>query len=152
VATRLTVVRIVSQIRAELDRILEHEANLPGSLAESSGVLPRVDIAQSDSKLFLLFEVPGTEAADLEVQVVNNFVTVSGEKKPAGCSSAGAHFLRVERQCGRFERSVELPSAVNPSAGRALLEHGVLRVEFPLLSDQRNRTYRLEIEAGEELE
>ena len=151
-ATHLTVVRIVSQIRAELDRILEHEASLPGSLAEPSGVLPRVDIAQSDSRLCLLFEVPGTEAADLEVEVVNNLVTVSGEKKAAGSTSAGARFLRVERQCGRFERSVELPTAVNPSAGRALLEHGVLRIEFPLVSDQRNRSYRLEIEAGEQLE
>ncbi len=151
-ATRLTVVRIVSQIRAELDRILEHEASLPGSLAEPSGVLPRVDIAQSDSSLCLLFEVPGTDAADLEVEVVNNFVTVSGEKRAAGSSRAGARFLRVERQCGRFERSVELPSAVNPSLGRAVLEHGILRVEFPLLSDQRNRTHRLEIESGEQLE
>ena len=150
-ATRLTVVRIVSQIRAELDRILQHGANVSGGLAEDSGVLPRVDIAQSDTLLCVLFEVPGTEAADLEIEVLNNFVTVTGEKR-AGPAGPGARFVRVERQCGRFERSVELPSAVNPSAGRALLENGVLRLEFPLVSDKRNQAYRLEIEAGEQLE
>lgn len=151
-ATRVTVVRIVSQIRAELDQILEHEASLPGSLADASGVQPRVDIAQSDTKLCLLFEVPGTEVEDLEVEIISNVVTVSGEKRAGGSSRAGARFLRVERQCGRFERRVELPAAVNPRAGLALLEHGVLRVEFPLLSDQRNRPYRLDIESGDPLE
>lgn len=155
-ATRLTVGRIVSQIKAELDRILEHESSLPGSLEDSSDVVPRVDVAQSESALCVMFEVPGSPPKDLQVKITNNILTLSGEKKPTSgarvTAGAGARYLRVERQCGRFERSVKLPSAVNPNHGRAVLALGILRVEFPLVSEQRNRTYRLEIEAGEELE
>lgn len=151
-ATRSTVVRLVGQIRAELDRILENEANLPGTLREISGVLPRVDVAQSDAKLCVLFEVPGTLAEDLEVEITNNLLKVSGEKRTDGGHGAGARYLRVERQCGHFERIVELPSAINPGEARAVLGHGVLRIEFPLVSDQRNRTYRLMIEAGENVD
>lgn len=151
-AARLTVVRIVSQIKAELDRVLENATNLTGSLQEPSGILPRVDVAQSDSKLRLFFEVPGTLPEDLEIEITNNVLKVSGVKKPTGGPAAGARYLRVERQCGHFERSVELPAAVNPGTGRAIVELGVLSIEFPLVSDQRNRTYRLEIEAGEVVE
>jgi HSP20 family protein len=146
------VVRIVGQIRAELDRILEEEPGLRGGLAEAPGVIPRVDIAQSDSGLCLLVEVPGTEAKDLEVQIESNVLTVFGNKNPAGPPARGARFLLVERQWGRFERSVKLPSKVNPKQGRALLEHGILRIDFPLLSEQRNQTHRLEIEAGGKVE
>ncbi len=147
--TRLNVFRIVSQIKTELDCILEHESDLPGDLSDESGVIPRVDVAQNDSRLCLLVEVPGTGVEDLEITVVNNVVTVSGNKNALGSPAAGARFLRVERQWGRFERSVELPSAVNPKKARAFLEHGVLRLEFPLLPDQRNQTYRLAIEPRE---
>lgn len=150
--SRLNVVRIVSQIKAELDRILENESSLPGDPAGSSGMLPRVDVAQSEAHLCMMFEVPGTQIKDLDVEVANSYVTVSGEKRPHLASRSEASFLRVERQCGRFERSVQLPCAVNPSAGRAVLEHGVLRIEFPLVSDQRNQIYRLQVEAGDQVE
>lgn len=149
---RLTVVRIVSQIKAELDRILETESSLADGLSSASEISPRVDVAQSASSLCVLFEVPGTRAEDLEVEITKNVVLVSGHKRTARTPEPGARYLRLERQCGRFRRRVELPSAVNPSKGRAILEHGVLRIEFPLVSDQRNRRYRLEIEAGEAVE
>jgi len=149
--TRITVVRIIGQIRSELDRILEHESSLESGLAETSALLPRVDIAQSDSGLCLLVEVPATAAQDLDVGITNNVVTVSGNKR-ATASPSGARFLRIERQWGQFERSLELPTAVNPKEGRAVLRHGVLRIDFPLLSEQRNRTYRLKVEAGDKIE
>lgn len=148
-ATRLTLVRIVSQIRAELDRILEVESSLSGGLSEGSELLPRVDVVQTDSRLCLLVEVPGATADDLEIAIANNVVSVSGEKCAGASSRDGARFLRVERQWGQFERAIELPSPVNPRDGHAWLDNGVLRIEFPLLSDQRRQIYRLEIEAGD---
>lgn len=151
-ASRLNLVRIVSQIKAELDRVLDDESALGSGLGDDTGLIPRVDTALGDTKLLMMFEVPGTTPENLEVQITSRSVRVTGDKKTPSASRAGGRYLRVERQCGRFERSVELPSAVNPSQGRAVLEHGVLRIELPLVLDQRNKTYRLEVEAGEELE
>lgn len=151
-ATRPTVVRIVGQIKAELDRLLEHESALSDALSEGSGVLLRLDVAESDSMLRLHFEVPGTLPEDLRIEVTNNLLKVTGNKRAAGAPEGRARYLRVERQCGRFERSVELPRAVNPAMGRARLDRGVLQIEFPLVSDQRNRTYRIEVEGGESVD
>ena len=144
-ATRATTLQIFRQIKAELDRMLDG----PARLTELEGA-PRADIVQSDSHVCLLMEVPGVSAEDLEVTVVGNLVTVVGERRRPRAPAGRARFLLVERQWGRFERIIELPpAAINPRKAEATLASGLLRVEFPLTTDTRNRKYQLTIRSLE---
>jgi len=147
--TRLTTLQIVSQIKSELDRLLGGEAEAPRNLPEAPVTPVRIDIVETTANVCLLVELPGVAAADLEVTVAGNRVTVAGDKIAPGPTSQACRFLCVERQWGRFERSVDLPATVDPRAGRALLDHGVLRVEFPILQDQRNQLFRLRVETAD---
>lgn len=154
VARHYTTGRIVEEIRAELDRLVEAQADLAADLVDARAVSTRADVVEVDDKICVVVEVPGVPAEDLGVTVSGKTLAVVGEKPASKPARVGARFLCLERQWGRFERVLELPASVNPRLGRARLERGVLTVEFPVLSDQRNQPYRLEIEDvdGGELE
>lgn len=145
----MTMIQIVSQIKSELDRLLGGDPGLPKGLPEGPIMPARVDIVQTGAKLSVLVEVPGVAAEHLEVTVAGNQVTVTGEKIAPGRTSEASRFLCVERQWGRFERSVELPVTIDPKKGRAVLDHGVLRVDFPVLADRRNQSFRLRVEKAD---
>ncbi|MFQ5525606.1 MAG: Hsp20/alpha crystallin family protein [Thermoanaerobaculia bacterium] len=145
-ATRLTTVQIVSQLKSELDRLLEVDSRLVLDLQDGSVLPVRFDVVQSDTEVSVLVEVPGMSADQLEVTVAGNMVTVAGDKVAPGRASVDGRYLCVERPWGRFERSVELPVIVNPRKGRAVLGRGVLRIDLPTLTEQRNQPVRLRIE------
>ncbi len=148
-ATRLTTIQIVGQIKSELDRLLESESELAQDLTEGPKAPTRVDVVQTETKICVFVEVPGVAPEDLDVTASGGRVTVTGEKIASDRAVKSGSFLCVERRWGRIERSVELAATVNPRQGRAVLDHGVLRIEFPVLADQRNRPFQLQVERAE---
>jgi len=143
--TKVHTIQLVRQIKAELDRVLDGPSRLAGKEPQ-----PRADIVQSESHICLLVEVPGLSAEDIKVAVEGRLVTIAGEKRRPSPPSDGAQFLLVERQWGRFERHLELPStAVNPREAKATLANGLLCIEFPLITDNRDRRYELTVQTGQ---
>lgn len=88
------------------------------------------DVFEDESRVIVRLEVPGMEKEDLDIQVSDDSLVVSGEKRFQRESSEGR--WRV-MQCayGSFRRVVPLPAAVKPEEARATYRNGVLRVELP---------------------
>lgn len=144
-ATRTTTIEVVRQIQAELERVLSKAADLPSSAPE-----PRVDILRTESHVCLLIELPQLSPSDIEATVQGNTVSIVAEKRPPKPTDGAAQFLRVERQWGRLERTIELPpAALNTLEAKATLVDGLLRIDFPIVEDNRNRPHRLTITSGE---
>ena len=88
------------------------------------------DVFEDGYRLVVRLEAPGMEKADLAVEITDNALVVSGEKRFERESTEGR--WRV-MQCayGSFRRVVALPTAVNAEAAWASYRNGVLRVEMP---------------------
>lgn len=75
-------------------------------------------------------ELPGIQIDDLDINVLGQTLTISGERKPESALE-GAEMHRQERPFGKFSRSIKLPYPVEAGKVQATLEKGVLTINLP---------------------
>ena len=93
---------------------------------------PLVDIRETGTSYSIDMEVPAVVPKDIDVNVKDGILTVSGERK---LKTVGDHderdtTHRVERNCGAFVRSFRLPEDADESQITARSENGVLYLEL----------------------
>jgi HSP20 family protein len=97
---------------------------------EGAGVFPLVNITESQQSYFLRAELPGMQAADLDIQVTGRNVTIAGERRiPSEGSNVKYH--RSEREAGIFSRVVGLPGEVDADKAQASMHNGLLTITIP---------------------
>ncbi len=88
------------------------------------------EVTERDGEVVVTLEVPGMEAADLDLEVVDDCLVISGEKRVDREERVGRYHV-TERAYGRFRRVVALPASVDDSNASADYRHGVLKVVLP---------------------
>jgi len=85
---------------------------------------PPLDLFLQGTRLWLVFELPGVEARDIDIRIGHRVVLLSGTRRGPGRS--GARFYESEIARGAFRRAVRLPMPVQPESYSIELENGVL--------------------------
>lgn len=88
------------------------------------------EVREDDEAICVRLEVPGMEADEFEIQVLDRILVVSGEKRLVREERRGRYHI-TERAYGRFERALPLPTEVDESRARADYRSGVLTVHLP---------------------
>ena len=114
----------------------------PEGDAQSQRWTPAMDLVEADDHFVLKADLPGMDQGDINIEVRDNSLTVSGERK-AESTQKERGFYRVERSFGRFSRSLTLPDGVDPDAVKASFDRGVLEVQIPKPEQRKPR--RIEI-------
>ncbi len=96
------------------------------------------DVFDDADKVVVKLEAPGLEPEDFDINVVENVLIISGEKRFEHEESKGEYRL-VERAYGKFSRSIPLGYEVDADSARATYRKGVLTVELDKKPDQRRR-------------
>jgi HSP20 family protein len=91
---------------------------------------PRVDIEESDKEIVVKADLPGIDAKDVEVSVMDGTLVLRGEKKEEK-KEERKDYHRVERFAGRFYREIPLPPGTDPDKIAASSSHGVLTITIP---------------------
>jgi HSP20 family protein len=92
---------------------------------------PLVNLSEDKDKLYVEALTPGIDPKSLNVTVMQNRLTLSGEKSPIGSDVKPEAFHRNERASGKFLRTLDLPVEVNDSGVGAEYKDGLLRVTIP---------------------
>jgi HSP20 family protein len=117
------------------------ESTLGGVGMPTEGVfVPLVDIEETDDAWILEAEVPGVNRKDVNVDVRDSEVFISGEIKE---KERKGILRRRTRPVGRFEFRVMLPGDVDADGIDAKLDDGVLQVRIP--KSQKAKPRRIEI-------
>jgi len=88
---------------------------------------PALNVWQSDEAAAITAELPGVEPGDIDIQMKDNVLTLSGERRAPDLPE-GAIWHRRERAFGRFTRAIRLPFRVDPEKVEARFADGVLRI------------------------
>ncbi|MDR0827927.1 MAG: Hsp20/alpha crystallin family protein [Desulfovibrio sp.] len=98
---------------------------------------PFIDIRSDDKQYVINVEIPGIDENNLSVEVKDNELVISGEKKDA-CQAATAESeaapaagFYTERVYGSFTRTLTLPEDVDESAIAADHKNGLLTIILP---------------------
>jgi HSP20 family protein len=106
---------------------------------------PAMDLVEAEDHFVLKADLPGLSEDDITLEVQDNVLTISGERK-AEHERKEKGFYRLERSFGRFSRSLTLPEGVNAGAIKASFDKGVLEVS--ILKPEERKPRRIEIGAN----
>src|ERR1051325_915181 len=99
---------------------------------------PAMGLVEADDHFVLKADLPGLTEDDVAIEVQDNVLTISGERK-AEHERKEKGFYRLERSFGRFSRSLTLPEGVNADAISANFDKGVLAVSIPKPEERKPR-------------
>jgi HSP20 family protein len=136
--------REVDTLQNEVNRVFDaFFGNGPGTRVRRW--VPAMDLVETDEHLVLRADLPGLTSDDVELEVKDGVLTVSGERK-AEHQENSEGFYRVERAFGRFSRSLTIPDGVNAEQISADFNDGVLEVRIPKPAERQ--PHRISIGAG----
>jgi HSP20 family protein len=98
---------------------------------------PAVDIFENDHSITLLADMPGVKAADLEIDLRENVLTLTG--RVTATENAKESNVVREYRSGTFFRQFTLSEAIDQPKIDAKLTDGVLRLELPKVEKARPR-------------
>jgi HSP20 family protein len=110
--------------------------------------VPAMDLVETTEAFVLKADLPGLGESDLGIEVENNVLTISGERK-AEHEEQHEGYYRLERATGAFSRSLSLPEGIDAAAVTATFEHGVLTVRVPKPVKAQPQRVRIEVGGGE---
>jgi HSP20 family protein len=141
-------VREISSIQSEMNRLFNSFFDTPttGNGSATRRWLPAMDVVESDDHFVLTADLPGLGEEDVNIEIEENVLTVSGERK-AEHEDKREGFVRVERSYGSFRRSLTLPEGVDAEAVSANFDKGVLEIRIPKPEQRKPR--KVEIQVGE---
>jgi HSP20 family protein len=116
-----------------------------GKERRAEGFVPPVDIHEDSDAIYVQAELPGVKAEEVHVNVENNILTLTGERKFEKDEKREG-FRRVERSYGTFTRSFALPNSIAGDQVQAELTDGVLTVKLPKKAEVQPK--RIEVKSS----
>lgn len=111
-----------------IDRFFNESVARTGGSAYS--FVPRADIVENDKAFEIHVAVPGMNKEDFKIDLNDNYLTISGERKFTE-EKKDKNFHLIESQYGTFGRSFALPDNVDANKITATYVNGILLVTVP---------------------
>jgi HSP20 family protein len=92
---------------------------------------PLINLAEDKENLYIEALTPGVDPQSLDVSVMRNRLTLSGEKVRIAAEVRPEAFHRSERSSGKFVRTFDLPVEVDEEQIRAEYKNGLLIITLP---------------------
>ena len=143
-------VRELNTLQSEMNRLFNtiFDTPVPNETAGVRRWIPAMDLVETDNDFVLRADLPGVAEGDVNIELEDNVLTVSGERKSEHEERQEGYY-RVERAGGSFSRSLALPEGVDADAIRASFENGVLEIHIPKPEERKPRKVAISVAGGE---
>ena len=143
---RMDPVRELDSLPGNINTLFDRFFERPGNGGEGRRWIPAMDLVEKDDHLELRADLPGMSEDDVNVEIRDRVLTISGERKDEQ-EETREGYRRIERAFGRFSRSITLPDGIDPNEVEANFDNGVLVVTIPKPKEAEPK--RVEIGHGE---
>lgn len=124
----------------EINRVLDQTFGLAnGDGWFDRAWAPAADVTEDAKRFVISLEIPGVRADEVKIQLDDNRLIVSGEKKHE-TDERTDRLHRFERQFGSFSRTFTLPDTVDTDAIEARAQNGVLTLTVPKVEKAQPRS------------
>lgn len=138
--------RELDRIRREVDRLWDSFfEKRPARVEEVSEWFPSLDVSETDSEYIVKVEVPGIDPKDINISLMNNLLTIKGEKKQEKEEKEENYHL-LERSYGSFTRSIRIPSQIQNDHINASYKNGVLKIILPKTEEAKKKEIKIKVE------
>ena len=105
---------------------------------------PQVETTLRGDRLVVRADLPGIDKDDVRVEIDNDVLTISGERRNEQRDERDGYF-RSERSYGSFFRAIPLPEGVNTDQCEAKFNDGVLEISLPAPKQEDRKTRQIQI-------
>jgi HSP20 family protein len=138
--------------RREMDRVFDsfwRDLEPRSFLTAGAGAAawPSVDVDETDADYKVAIELPGLDEKDVQLQLRDNALTISGEKRNEREDRDGGRYY-AERVYGRFQRTIPFDAEIDADKVTAKASNGVLEVVLPKNPKASDKTRTIEIRRG----
>ena len=134
----------LEQLQRRMGRLFQDAYGREGRPGRA-GVYPLVNISEDRDHIFVRAELPGVQAADLEITLQDHNLIIRGERKIAA-EDKQVNYHRRERESGFFRRIVPLPGAVQGDKVEASCKDGILTIKMAKPEEVKPR--KIEVKVG----
>lgn len=127
------------------DELGELASNFLGEVGEvwpRGTMVPSLDLSETDGTVEVRMDLPGIKPEEIDIQLNENTLTVSGQRKEEKEEKTKT-FHRVERRQGSFSRTVVLPCCVDEAKVDAQYKDGVLTIKMPKTEEAKARKIKV---------
>jgi len=141
-------VRELQTMQSEMNRLFNtfFDAPSPGNGGQTTlrRWTPAMDVVETDDHFVLRADLPGLTEGDVNIELEDNVLTISGERKVEH-EQRNEGYYRVERASGSFSRSLTLPEGVDADGIQASFDNGVLEVRIPKPAQHKPRKVQISV-------
>lgn len=136
--------REIEAMQREMNRMFEGFAPTIGADLSEMGFVPTAEMRETDDSVYLKLEVPGLEAKDLDIEVTEESISISGERKVEQKEETEGR-VRSEFRYGKFVRRIPLPARIQSENVTAEYKDGILQLTLPKAADEKRKHVKVHI-------
>ena len=106
---------------------------------------PKVNVYEYDDKVGIVAEIPGLNKKQLNVEVEEGILTISGDKHGSLIEDEGAKVIRKELKQSSFKRQFELGELLDGENIKANFKDGILSVDVPKVEPEKPKKHTVKI-------
>ena len=136
-------------LKKEMDSLFEQFLSRSSLSRLSKGLseltyMPVAEIDETDTEIYLKLEIPGMSVEDLDIQVTDDTVSITGERQSEHKLEEGDR-VRSEFHYGKFERIIPLPSPIDRDHVTAEYKDGILSLKLPKSEEHQEKAIKIKV-------
>ena len=135
--------REMETLRRDFDRMF-NELAVPANTGSVIDWTPAIELKDAGDNLVLRASLPGIDAKDVNVEVTNEAVLLSGEHRYEQ-KTEDKKLFKSEFRYGKFQRVIPLPVAIINDQAQAEFKDGILTLSLPKVVEARNKVVKINL-------
>ncbi len=142
--TRWNPWREIDTLQRQLNRMVEDTLAPMTDLPGLNSFAPAVEMSETDEDIQIKLELPGLNPDDVNIEVTERAVSISGERKSEEMSEENGT-THSEFYYGSFRRVIPLTTKVQNTDAKANYQNGILHLTLPKAAEERNKVVKVAI-------
>ncbi len=134
----------INTLQRQINRLFEDTVS-PSTIERDSAKVPAAEIHETADAIHLKVELPGIEAKDLDIQVTENAVAVTAERR-SEVRAEEKGVTRTEFYYGKFHRVIPLSARIENTNVTAEYKDGILNLRLPKATEEKNKVVKVNIQ------
>ncbi|MDX2214864.1 MAG: Hsp20/alpha crystallin family protein [Oculatellaceae cyanobacterium bins.114] len=135
--------REIETLQRELNQLFDTLGS-DSNRSEMVAFAPSAEIQETPDAIKLRVEIPGIDAKDLDVQVMADAVSISGERK-SEVRTENQGVIRSEFRYGSFRRVIPMPTRIQNDKVEADYKDGILSLHLPKVEEEKNKVVKVSL-------
>lgn len=136
----------LNTLQRQINQLFEEDMQPSALLERGLTRVPAAELQETAEAIHLRLEIPGVDAKDVDLQVTEKAVYISGERKSATKTEEKGVF-KSEFHYGKFQRVIPLPTRIQNTNVKAEYKDGILNLILPKAEDEKHKVVKINLES-----